>query len=64
MRRVDESYIREILKAMPTGLTRQQFRSRCKPDINGGYRAEVAEAEARYFKGRRGAIKPQDLPGR
>lgn len=45
-----ESYVREILAAIPPGLTRAQFRKRCQVDLNGGYQAEVAEAERRYFK--------------
>jgi hypothetical protein len=44
-----EDYVREILHDMPAGLNRQQFRARCIPDINAGYRAEVVEAERRYF---------------
>jgi hypothetical protein len=44
-----EDYVREILRDMPAGLNRQQFRGRCIPDLNAGYRDEVAEAERRYF---------------
>jgi hypothetical protein len=46
----DESYVADLLRAMPQGLTRQQFREQCRLDLNGGYAAEVQEAERRYFK--------------
>jgi hypothetical protein len=47
---IDENYVQEILEEIPAGITREQFRKYCQPDINGGYRAEVDEAERRYFK--------------
>lgn len=47
---MDESYVLEILRGMPPGLTREQFRKRCQLDVNGGYLPEVQEAERRYFK--------------
>lgn len=47
----DESYVYEILAAMPEDdLTPDEFVERCMPDINGGYAAEVREAGRRYFK--------------
>jgi hypothetical protein len=45
----DENYIREILAALPAGLSRRQFYERCRPDIDGGYIAEVQAAYWRYF---------------
>lgn len=44
-----ESYVRETLAQMPANLTREQFRQRCRLDLNAGYHAEIAEAERRYF---------------
>jgi len=46
---IDASYIAEILRDMPPGLTPEEFLACCQPDINDGYRAEVAEALRRYI---------------
>jgi len=43
-------YVKEILSAMPQGLTRDQFWLRCRPDINAGYASEVAIAWSIYKK--------------
>jgi hypothetical protein len=45
----DESYVQEILKAMPEGLSLEQFLARCAQDLAAGYRQEVEEAAWRYF---------------
>lgn len=50
MKKYDESYVEEILAAMPRGLTLEEFMARCRPDINGGCKHEVIEAGRRYFK--------------
>jgi hypothetical protein len=47
---MDESYVTEILRAMPSELTPEAFMARAKPDINAGYGAEVEEAFGRRFK--------------
>jgi hypothetical protein len=47
---IDESYVTEILRAMPEGITAAEFRARCQPDINAGYSAEVEEAFRRSFR--------------
>lgn len=46
---VDISYVREILAALPSGLSRAEFLRRTGLDLQAGYFAEVAEAERRYF---------------
>ena len=45
----DESYVQEILKAMPEGLSLEQFLAHCAQDLAAGYRQEVEEAAWRYF---------------
>jgi hypothetical protein len=45
----DMKYVKEILAAMPRGLTREQFDERCRADVNAGYDDEVAEAMRVYF---------------
>jgi hypothetical protein len=47
---IDESYVAEILRVMPEGVTPEAFMARCQPDINAGYGAEVEEAFQRSFK--------------
>jgi hypothetical protein len=47
---IDESYVAEILRAMPKGITAEEFMTRCQPDINAGYGAEVEAAFDRSFK--------------
>jgi hypothetical protein len=47
---IDESYVAEILRAMPKGITAKEFMARCQPDIKAGYGAEVEEAFGRTFK--------------
>jgi hypothetical protein len=44
-----EMHVREILASMKPGLTREQFRTRCRFDINAGAWQEVNEAMRRYF---------------
>ena len=48
----DESYVQEILKAMPEGLSLEQFLARCGQDLAAGYKQEVEEAAWRYFADR------------
>jgi hypothetical protein len=48
----DESYVQEILKAMPEGLSLEQFLAHCAQDLAAGYRQEVEEAAWRYFADR------------
>ena len=45
-----ETHVREILASCRPGLTREQFRTRCRFDINAGAWREVNEAERRYFE--------------
>ena len=47
---IDESYVAEILRAMPKGISAKAFMNRCQPDINAGYGAEVEEAFGRTFR--------------
>ena len=52
----NESYVQEILAALPKGLTLDQLLERCRGDINGGWANEVREAGRRYFKRRARAV--------
>jgi len=45
----EESYVHELLKTLPKGLTLDQFMERTRPDVHGGWKHEVAEAGRRYF---------------
>ena len=45
-------YVKEILTAMPKGLTQEEFLAKCRPDINAGYRLEVEQAWRQYNKKR------------
>jgi hypothetical protein len=45
----DESYVLEILQAMPAGLSQEQFIERTTPDRRAGWTVEVAVAFKRYF---------------
>lgn len=44
-----EDYVAEILAAARAGMTADQFKAFCQPDINAGFRAEAEEAQRRYF---------------
>lgn len=44
-----DSYVSEILAAAQPGMTRAEFDSMTRLDVNAGYHAQVAEAERRYF---------------
>lgn len=44
-----DNYVSEILAAARPGMTRAEFNSMTKLDVNAGYHAQVAEAERRYF---------------
>lgn len=45
---IDESYVMELLRDVPKGLSREQFMAFAQPDINGGWVDEVEEAWRRY----------------
>jgi hypothetical protein len=47
---IDQNHVSEILRAMPKGISAEDFMARCQPDINAGYGAEVEEAFWRTFK--------------
>lgn len=46
--KIDEGYVLELLRDAPKGLSRDEFMSYARPDINGGWGDEVAEAWRRY----------------
>ena len=46
----DESYVHELLKVLPKGLTLDQFMERTRSDVHGGWKHEVLEAGRRYFR--------------
>jgi hypothetical protein len=47
---IDESYVAEIVRAVPKGISAKAFMNRCQPNINAGYGAEVEEAFRRSFR--------------
>lgn len=53
----NEEYVMEILRALRPNMTRFEFQEATRHDWNAGQRAEVLEAEKRYYDnpGKQGA---------